>query len=252
MHRFFIGKKQEDESLLWLSPEESRHAVKVLRIKKGESVLAFDSSGNEYESKVHEMGPDGRLQVEVLKLHKRAVSNSVCIHIAQGFLQKQKMDWIVEKACEIGVSSLVPLKSEFSMVNPKGDSLDRIQNRWNRIIQSAAKQSGNVNLLQISEPMDFKSAVEKSKESQFRFLFHPHKVELNLKQAVEEISGDVFLFIGPEGGFSEKEVDFSKMSGIRTIGLGENILRAETASVVLAGIFKLMCSPLRRNRKDLS
>lgn len=240
MHRFFIGKKQEDENLLWLSPEESRHAVKVLRIKKGESILAFDASGNEYESKVYEIDSEGRLRIEILKSHKRKISNSARIHVAQGFLQKQKMDWIVEKACELGIASLIPLKSEFSMVNPKGDSVERIQNRWDRIIQSAAKQSGNLDLLQVSEPMDFTAAVKKAKESKNRFLFHPYKSDLNLKQAVETKSDDLFLFIGPEGGFSEKEVKLARESGIQTVSCGENILRAETAFVVLAGIFKIL------------
>ena len=240
MHRFFIGKKQENENLLWLSPEESRHAVKVLRIKKGESILAFDSNGNEYESKVHEVDSRGKLQIEVVRMIKRSVSQSARIRVAQGFLQKQKMDWIVEKACELGINSLIPLKSEFSMVNPKGDSVERIQNRWSRIIQSAGKQSGNLNLLEVSEPMDFTDAVKKAEESKGRFLFHPYKADLSLKQAVEKKLDDLFLFIGPEGGFSEKEVSLARESGIQTVGCGENILRAETAFVVLAGIFKIL------------
>ncbi|MBI4972100.1 MAG: 16S rRNA (uracil(1498)-N(3))-methyltransferase [Candidatus Omnitrophica bacterium] len=245
MHRFFIDRKQEHEISLWLSPEESRHAVKVLRIKKGGLIRAFDHTGCEYEAKVCDIDLDGRVQIEIVTTLKKDIPIGFRIHVAQGFLQKQKMDWIVEKACEIGISTLIPLKSEFSMVNPKGDAIERIQNRWSRIAQAAAKQSGNLTIPQILEPLAFSGALQQAKKSNVRFLFHPYSAKLNLHQAVEKAASktkpvDVFLLVGPEGGFSEKEVKLADEAGIETVGLGQNILRAETAFVVLAGGFKLL------------
>jgi len=245
MRRFLIDNRQGQESLLWLSPEESRHAVKVLRMKQGEKINVFDSEGHEFEARISQIDPKGRVQIEILTEKKQQRISQISLHVAQSFLQKSKMDWIVEKSCEIGIASLIPLESEFSMVHPKGESIGRMQARWERILLEAAKQSGNVGRLRIYEPMDLKTLFSRLKEYDFKFLFHPSASNDTPNSVLEEIKNhtkplNVILLIGPEGGFSDREVQCAEDAGVRTVCLGQNILRAETAFVVLAGIFKLL------------
>ncbi len=246
MRRFFVENTDTKNSSLWLSSEESRHAVKVLRISEGETVLIFDNKGDEYEAKISKIQSKEKVQIQLIKKKPREEEN-LKLRVAQGFLQKQKMDWIVEKACEIGVKQLIPLETEFSMVHPGQDSFEKIKSRWERISIEAAKQSGNVRTVEIGALQKFETFIKNLPDSELKFIFHPYQADFSLKDSLAEVEArtgkkpfDVLLLIGPEGGFSEDEVQLARSKGIKTVSLGKNILRAETAFIVLSGIFKIL------------
>ncbi|MBI4397856.1 MAG: 16S rRNA (uracil(1498)-N(3))-methyltransferase [Candidatus Omnitrophica bacterium] len=250
MHRFFIEQINENENLLWLSPEESRHAIGVLRLKEGNKIFVFDATGNEFEARISTIQSKNQVQVELLAKQFFEPA-SIELLVAQGFLQKHKMDWIVEKACEIGVGELIPLETEFSMMHLSSEAFRKVKNRWHKILLGAAKQSGNVRMSRLADVTDFDSFLENLPGYEKAFLFHSGKdAEINVYPAFEEVRALIqkrkekkpfrlLIFIGPEGGFSKNEVESAKQKGIRSVGLGKNILRAETAFAVISGWFKI-------------
>lgn len=245
MHRFYIQNIPKREGALWLSPEESRHAIKVLRIQCGELVLVFDAEGNEFEARISEIEGDRRAQIKILS-ERPKYEEKIQVHVAQGYLQKQKMDWVVEKGCEIGIRSFYPLTTEFSVVQPKQEIFKKIRERWQRKVREAAKQSGNVHLMEIRGSCKFNDLLNELPKFDVKFMFHPYESDIDLKQAVRKVDGrqslNLLLLIGPEGGFSEREVKTARQEGVEVVSLGHSILRAETAFAVLSGIFKLITS----------
>ncbi len=247
MRRFFVDHIEE-ECCLWLNAEESRHAVKVLRFSEGDKLLVFDSSGKEYEAEISSISSDSKVQVRILKEVQKKPEN-ILLSVAQGFLHKQKMDELVEKACEIGLHELIPVMTEFSAYQLKQSAYSKVLERWKRILTAARKQSGNIRPFSLGELSSLEKVLEQTAEFDYSFAFHPDRDALVLKEVVQKIlqkqAGSVspvkiLLLIGPEGGFSESEIQSMKAANVSIVQLGSSILRAETAFVALSSIFKLL------------
>jgi len=143
------------------------------------------------------------------------------------------MDTLIDRAEELGVQELVVLETKRSVVRMKGEALERARKRWERIVVEAAKQSGSPVLTKLEGPVSFEKALEEKIAPEDQgFLFHPDPEGMAFSRMIEEIVSHrrpIFLFFGPEGGFTEEELRLAEARGVRKVFLGSSTLRLETA-----------------------
>ena len=231
LRRFYIDSVLSAEnSLLELSDRETFHLQQVLRLKPGDPCRIFDRSGREAEARVEAISGRKRAQVRVGKISLRP-EKFFRLRVAQAVPQRGKMDDLVKKAEELGVAELWAVETERTMVRMRPEAGERARKRWERIVVEAAKQSGNPFLTQVAGPISFQRLLEEElKPSDRAYLFHPDPSGARFSKVVEEIaSPSLFLFFGPEGGFTEKEVRLAESRGVRKVFLGVSTLRVETA-----------------------
>ncbi len=244
--RFFTSQTLDARlKELALAPEETHHLSHVLRLKSNDECTLFDSKGHEWRAKVIEI-KNQSARIELIEPIQEMSPSARELVIAQAIPQRAKMDEMVEKAAELGVSRLIPIVTERTIVRVKVDDETRVFARWARILQEARKQSKSRIPTEISKPVAFKRLFEEVGVDELIFLFDPKADEsfpdiLNgLKKEKSERS--VYVFIGPEGGFTENECKFAREKGARLVKLGNNILKTDTAFVVIASAFRLFLS----------
>lgn len=166
------------------------------------------------------------------------------IHLAMSIPKIPVMEAVVEKAVELGVKAIHPFFSDFSFIRTQTDVLDKKRPRIQKIIQSATQQSGRGDLMEFREAVDLKTLIEtfnRNPESQGLFAYEGEAV-LTAKQGIEEMRAknprEVWVFVGSEGGFSDKEVELFQTLGLKPVTLGPQVLRVETACVATVSIIK--------------
>jgi len=227
MKRFLVKERLEQGAIVKLDAEESRHAAKSLRLEAGQEVLITDGRGREAQGEVISAGPAA---VEVRLGEIRESGKTVRLELLQSVLKGPKMDWLVEKATELGVSAIYPAQSERTVAS--GDRKDR----WLRIAESAVKQSGNLNLPEIHDLRPLASAMALP-EGAVGLMLQPGAGK-GLADWIREKKGSTrfVLAIGPEGGFTETEEEALLAAGYLPAALSRQILRGETAGVAALAI----------------
>ncbi len=216
-----------------LGPEEARHMVRVRRVEVGEVVEVFDGRGMGYRAEVQGLGKD-RVEVRVLETVPDRLA-SLSLTLASAVPKGERFDWLVEKATELGVRRLVPLRTERSTVDPRGSKLDRLR----RVVIEAAKQCGRNRLMVLDDPVDWLEFLDQNPRSTSTpTLLVAHPGGPPIQRAVLGLESTVTLAIGPEGGFTDKEALAARDRGGRVVGLGPTLLRIETAG--LAGCATLL------------
>ena len=224
------------ETSHFLSEEESAHCVRVLRYDRGDEILLTDGRGTTYHARI--INPHPRhCEFEVLSQEKQEKTHNIYLHVAIAPTKNiERLEWMVEKCTEIGVDEITPLLCRFS--ERKNLRIDRLE----KIILSAAKQSLTPYLPKLNELTDFatlmqeygKEATGERREARGldKYIAHCYKDEKReLKDALQK-GRDVLILIGPEGDFSEQEVERAIKEGFVPVGLGRSRLRTETAGVV--------------------
>lgn len=207
------------DKIIILSPEDKNYLFRVLRYKKGDKVLISDGKGKVFSGRILD-----RKTIEVIREEKFDTEDRFSIILCQGLLKGEKMDFVIQKATELGVKEINPFISERSI--PKYSQ--RLE-RWRKIAKSASEQSKRQIVPNVNDIMHFKELVEKSK-SGILFWEQANKPLIEIIDFLEP-KNPLFLFIGPEGGFSSEEVSFAENFGIKSTSLGRRILRSETASI---------------------
>ncbi|NVO20998.1 MAG: 16S rRNA (uracil(1498)-N(3))-methyltransferase [Bacteroidetes bacterium] len=215
-----------------LDPEESYHCIKVLRMRTGSALKLTDGQGNLFDAVVVTDDPK-RCTVEVQSV-TRQEKKGFYLHLAVAPTKNiDRFEWFIEKATEIGVDEITPLIGEFSERTKV--RTDRLQ----KILVSAMKQSMNLYLPILNEPVRFKEVLMKRFEGQKFIGYVEEQQDLLLRDAYTEGS-DAMILIGPEGDFSKKEVALAIDSGFTAISLGNSRLRTETAGVVACMTINLL------------
>lgn len=235
LRRFFSSEViREADQLVRIGEEETRHLHQTIRLKKGDLCLILDPSGMEAVALIESIEKNSAV-LKVLELTAEKQGNKkFSIRVCQALLQKGKMDEIVEKAQELGVSELIPITTERTIVHWKPDAQAQVFNRWQKMITSAAKQSGSLEWMKILEPVSFLDSLNRYTESAL-ILLHPGSGSFSLKKVLESLDEKknkaVTFWIGPEGGFNQNEVDMALKNNIRVAHLGSSVLRADTAFI---------------------
>lgn len=231
--RFYITEEYIKDGYIRIEGSDLKHLVSVLRCRKGDNFKVFDGSGREYTVEADEIKPD-RLTARVIRTDCIDTEPSLPLILCQSIPKGQKMDFIVEKAVEIGVKEIQPLITSRSITSISPQKLER----WRKIAKSATQQSGRVKMTEIKEPVTFKNSLSLIKPGELGLLFC--RSSGSLKKLLREKgkkSEKIFIFIGPEGDFTEEEISLAISRNLQAVSLGKRILRTETAgSVALAVI----------------
>ena len=225
--RLFIDIPLTTGEIINLPRDKAHHISHVLRMRLGNSIKLINDSGNEYLSKIIEISKKSA-QIEIGKSIRTTNESPLTINLCLAVARGQHMDFSIQKAVELGVKNIIPVISEFSNVKIQDDRVSNKLSHWQNIIISATEQCGRSYLTQIQKPVSLTEwmSIESSKS---RLILHPES-----NQSMSSISlpdDELTLMIGPEGGFSDAEVEHAQENGCQPISLGPRILRAETAAV---------------------
>lgn len=241
------GSKQSVERLLlYLNPSETHHLKHVLRIKEGAVCIFIDPHGNEASGTVESFLPDGRAKIKLDEQIRIKSDSHLFLTVAQAVPQHRKMDWMAEKAAELGIDEIIPLVSERTVARMEDEKKEKAIARWRRIAEQTIKQSRISKVPKISEMASFDSLCSRFKDYTRVFLFHTGSGAKPIQEAVHSrlFSGQdkkyFLMVIGPEGGFSQKEVERATQSGAEMVSLGSGILKTDTAFLAVASFFKFM------------
>ena len=252
LKRFLISTLLHDFDLktfrVCLNVQETHHLKHVLRMKEGTVCFLFDQKGNEFRARLEKFLSDGRSEFKLMERFLGERIPHVRLTVAQAIPQHRKMDEIARKAAELGISELIPLVTERTVVRPKLDQGHKMVARWQRIAEQTVKQSrlrGIPQILPLTSSEDLWSHVERFEHA---FLLHPDdQAEPLLEWMKKNEYGEsrhqdvrILLIIGPEGGFSPNEMKQAKTRGVTSLRMGEGILKTDTAFTIAAGIFQLM------------
>ncbi|MDI6715102.1 MAG: 16S rRNA (uracil(1498)-N(3))-methyltransferase [Thermodesulfovibrio sp.] len=211
-----------------ISKEDRNYIFNVLRFKIGNSIIVIDGKGKSFKAKIIDKN-----KLEIIEEDKKDIEDPFSLILCQALLKGEKMDMIIQKATELGVKKIIPFVSERCILK----NTNKIE-RWRKIAKEASEQSGRNFVPEISDLTNFENLINKIDNG----LLFWEKEENSLISLIKEldISKPIFLLIGPEGGFSEKEILNAREKGIKTASLGKRILRAETASIVSLSILNFL------------
>jgi 16S rRNA (uracil1498-N3)-methyltransferase len=238
MPRFYVPNPHIQDGLLKIEGDEVKHIRKVLRLKAGDEILVFDGSGKEFEGAIVEERRSS-VMVKVRGIFSSKGDSSLEVTLAQSLLKGEKMDYLIQKATELGVNEIIPFFSSRSVPVLEKSRRPNRHHRWEKIAVEASKQCGRGVVPKIESLQDYSSMLRAAPTDHLRLILWEGD-GLKLKEVLER-SGEktkIFFVIGPEGGFSPDEVDKAKRAGFVAVTLGKRILRAETASLCLLSILQ--------------
>ena len=234
MYHFFVSEEQINGENAHIEGSDVNHIVNVLRMKPGEELLISVKGDWDYLCKIVDIETD-RVNLKVLEsMEQRELP--VNITLLQGIPKSDKLEMIIQKAVELGVSEIIPVKTKRVVVKIDEKKVDTKVNRWNAIAESAAKQSKRSIIPKVYEPMSIDNALEIVKDFGVKLIPYENADGIDKTRKILDSmdkTKDIAVFIGPEGGFEEAEVERIKNSGFEVITLGKRILRTETAGLAL-------------------
>lgn len=235
MPRFFAD--YEGGELITLSPEDSKHISKALRMKVGESLTVCDGRGTDFECVIESAQGDA-VTVRVLSQKPSETEADVDITIYQALPKSDKMDGIVQRAVELGATKIVPMLTERCVSRPDGKACDSKVKRWNKIALEAAMQCGRGVIPTVAPVQSFKQAISQM-DADVVVMFYEGG-GLPIRQMDIKKGHKIAVLVGPEGGFELSEVELAKQSGAVIGSLGPRILRTQTASLAAVSAIMFM------------
>lgn len=235
MSKFFIPRENITENRLIITGEDVNHISKVLRMGEGDEITCCDGMGYNYTAAI-EKTDKKLIECKIISKTKTDTEPNIHVTLIQGVPKASKMDYIIQKTTELGICEIYPCEMSRSVA--KIDNPKKIE-RWNKIANEAAKQSGRGVVPVVHQPITVHRAAELLKDADAAFVPYECAENSCLKPVLKkaESKKNIVYMIGPEGGFDEKEIAKIKEYGIPVISLGKRILRTETAGeAVLAMI----------------
>ena len=234
MHTFYVPPAQIDADIATITGSEQHHLRNVLRIARGEMIRIIDGQGNVYTAEILDPFTNRSSSIVRIQTHAFHANPSPTLTLFQGLPKNDKMELILQKTTELGVTQIVPLHSERALQKPSQNRYAR----WHRVVISATKQCKRAWLPALSEVQRFEAALAQLEQFSLRLLLSPQAAGQHIKTVLRETPdpNTIALFVGPEGGFSDQEITRSIESGCIPVTLGTNILRTETAAIVAAAV----------------
>jgi 16S rRNA (uracil1498-N3)-methyltransferase len=235
---FYVDPENVGEDSLKIIGEEANHILSVLRYGSGDMIDVVDGCGTKYKVRIEEISRDF-LQGRILsRTHKENEPNRH-LTLAQAVCRKERMDFLIEKATEIGVSSIIPILTERSLIKVSGVSNQQKKiDRWRRLAIASMKQSLRTVLPKIQDIIKFEQLLSEVKNYDLCLIASLDKDSKSIKQCEQLKTGvkSILLIVGPEAGFTEEELSKTKAQGAIPISLGSRRLRTETAGVVFLSL----------------
>lgn len=237
MPKYFTEPENIKDGFIEISSDEAKHILNVMRMETGDTLTICDGQSNDYLCRICETGKN-YLKAKIEETRKSESEPKTKITLYQGLPKSDKMELIIQKCVEIGICRIVPVITERAVVKiEKGAKEDKKTERWQKISESAAKQSGRGIIPTVERPMKFKDAIEEAVKNGEAIIPYENEKDRGLKEFVKNSKEEnIGIFIGPEGGFDTKEIEFAIEKGVMSVTLGKRILRTETAGIVTSAI----------------
>ena len=237
MHHFFADPSQVAEDTVTITGPDVNHMKNVLRMKPGEALLVSDGTGNDYQCEIERLEAD-RAVVRICQAFCSQMELPSRIWLFQGLPKADKLEFIIQKAVELGAEAVMPVATKNAVVRLDAKKAQSKRKRWQSIAESAAKQSKRSRIPRVETVMSLKEAFGFIKEQGFDLCLIPYEQAQGMetmKEALAQVSSgqSIAVFIGPEGGFDESEIKLALEHGVRPVSLGKRILRTETAGLAI-------------------
>lgn len=232
MRRIFVNAEALQEEQLVIEGAKAHHLGRVLRLAPGTQVIACCGDGREYLAELQLFQKD-RIVGQILSESQQQQETSVAVTIYQGMPKGDKLEWIIQKCTELGVSRIVPVASRRAVVKLDPLKGQKKQERWQKIALEASQQSKRRFVPEISAPIGWSDMLEQLAAEALTIILWEEENSNGLKQILEqrELPEQINLVIGPEGGLDAEEVAALKHKGAISVTLGGRILRTETAGL---------------------
>ncbi|RLC30394.1 MAG: 16S rRNA (uracil(1498)-N(3))-methyltransferase [Deltaproteobacteria bacterium] len=242
MRRFFIEKTDITGSRAIISGSDARHIKTVLRLKTGDAIEIIDGTGMEYTARITGFAA-GTVALRIIGKHICETESHVKITIAAGMLKDKKMDELVRRLTELGVSCWAPFFAARSVPRPDPRRLAVRTARWKKIAVEALKQSRRSRMPEIMGPASFEDRLSLAQGSDLKIIFWENQAPETVSSVpalADQSCRKIFVLLGPEGGFTPGEIESARSSGFIAASLGPRILRAETAVLSAAVIMQFI------------
>jgi len=233
--RFFHKPKIEKKNTVSLKGKSAHYLTRVLRLKSGHNLILFDGSGAEWDGQIIH-ATTHQVDVKLLSKQSPKTESALEITLLQSISRSQRMDFVMQKATELGVKKIIPMTSQNSVVRLNESNLKNKMNHWKKIIISAAEQSGRVKLPDLFKPIPFsKELLNQHKTPGSYFLDTTGDSGFSSKKISKTT-----IVVGPEGGFTVDEKQIAIAAGYKVVKTGPRLLRTETAPIMAISILQYL------------
>lgn len=232
MNRFFVDPTAIHENSVDIPDETASQIRKVLRLKEGTRVQFLDNHGWLYESVIHYTDPKN-ITAEIIEKRSAEGEPACTVSLYIGLTQREKFEWILQKCTEAGVSKIIPMITERSLLRKTTDITGK-KERWEKILKEASEQCGRGSIPKLSDPLSFHEAVKAGSLADKALFCWEDEKQKTLREILEPLhstTSNISLMVGPEGGFSTEEAALAQEAGWSTVTLGKRIYRMETAAI---------------------
>jgi 16S rRNA (uracil1498-N3)-methyltransferase len=237
--RVYLDQPMAVDNHLVLNESASHYLIKVLRMDVGRELILFNGAGGEYLAKITEVTKKSvSVTLNSVSLDNR--ESPLAVELAIGISRGERMDWVLQKATELGVTKITPLITQRTEVKVSGDRQDKKMQHWQNIVISACEQCQRNLMPTLIEPQEFSAWVTQVEADKKFVLHHRHQQPLS----AAEKPASVCLLIGPEGGLSEEEILLAEAQAFVSLRLGPRVLRTETAPVAALSLVQYLWGDL--------
>lgn len=232
MARFFVSPEQVKSGHITISGPDVRHITQVLRMGAGDIITVLDGEGRAYEARIENVSRD-KVRCEILEQGQAGGEPPVRVTLVQGISKGDKMDLVMQKGTELGVTSLIPVICRYSVVKMTPRKAAERRDRWQRIAVEAAKQCRRSVVPRVATPATWQEALEDIPQEAVALMPYEGETDQKMRDVLRKLDApsEVFIFIGPEGGIHPEEFEMAQWRGVIPVTLGPRILRTETAGL---------------------
>lgn len=236
MSRFYVPKGSVHGKKIVISGEEAHHIIDVMRLKPSDAIVAFDGTGKEYAGLIASVAGKS-VVVDIVRILEPAAVSGCAITLIQAIPKKAKMDYIVEKATELGVASIVPVFTDRTIPDWDDEKKASCVLRWRKIALEASKQCSRSDIPSVSAIKDFSRSIKDAPGYDLALIATLADGIIGLRKALEGFTGkNIAIAIGPEGDFTPEEVKLATDAGFKPVSLGSRVLKSDTAGLAALAI----------------
>ena len=241
MRRFFWQDKAGIGETGTIAGTDARHIRTVLRMKPGDALVVLDGTGNDFEAEITSISPD-EVRVSPVKRIQHNTDSPVKITLAQAMLKGKKMDMLARQITELGITRWVPFFSGRSIPVPPKNKLPARLERWRSIVMESLKQCQRSRLTEVDDIVSFDQVLELGSMDDVKLIFWEEETR-TLHEVLDPVPANcekIFTVLGPEGGFSEAEIEKAASLGFQSVSLGPRVLKAETATISVCTLMQYL------------
>ena len=241
--RLFVSSALINDTEIELDGDQARYLSRALRARVGDRLNLFDGNGAEWTAAILQISKN-TVTLRIDDSHEAGTESPLRVHLVQGISRGERMDFVVQKATELGVKRITPVLTEYSMVKLDGSRAEKRRDHWQRIATSASEQSGRVRLPLIDTPIPLKNWLgDKPQRIDTELILKPGAAATLPSLRPQETT--ICVLVGAEGGFSDSEYEDAEISGFKAVSLGPRVLRTETAAIATLAMLQSLWGDLR-------